>query len=63
MNPRADSVDGVLRRSAARTPDHTPLTFLAPTWAYPELDDALPLISGALPAIGGRISGPGCALV
>jgi fatty-acyl-CoA synthase len=41
MNPRADSVDGVLRRSAARTPDRTALTFEDRAWTYRELDDAV----------------------
>lgn len=41
MNPRADSVDGVLRRSAARNPDRTALTFEDRAWTYRELDDAV----------------------
>nr|WP_274636059.1 fatty acyl-CoA synthetase [Microbacterium bovistercoris] len=41
MNPRADSVDGVLRRSAARTPARTALTFGDRAWTYRDLDDAV----------------------
>ncbi|QAY59257.1 hypothetical protein ET475_04140 [Microbacterium protaetiae] len=41
MNPRADSVDGVLRGSAARHPDRTALTFEERALTYRELDDAV----------------------
>jgi fatty-acyl-CoA synthase len=52
MNPRADSVDGVLRRSAARNPDRTALTFEDRTWTYRALDDAVSRAAGWLLATG-----------
>ncbi len=63
MNPRADSVDGVLRRSAARNPDRTALTFEDRAWTYRELDDAVSrtaawLLAGGV-ARGDRIAAYG----
>jgi fatty-acyl-CoA synthase len=40
-NPRALTVDGVLHRSAVRTPDRTALIFADRTWTYRELDAAV----------------------
>ncbi|WP_029145358.1 fatty acyl-CoA synthetase [Microbacterium luticocti] len=54
MNPRADTVDGVLRRSAARTPDRTALTFEDRTWTYREFDDAVSRVAAWLVAQGAR---------
>ncbi len=52
MNPRADTVDGVLRRAAARTPDRTALTFQDRAWTYRELDDAVSRAAGWLRSTG-----------
>ncbi|GAA3757079.1 acyl-CoA synthetase [Microbacterium kribbense] len=41
QNPRALTVDGVLHRSAARTPNRTALTFEDRAWTYAELDEAV----------------------
>lgn len=41
IDPRADTVDGVLRRSAARNPNREALRFEDRTWTYRELDDAV----------------------
>lgn len=41
IDPRSDTVDGLLRRSAARNPDATALVFGSRAWTYRELDDAV----------------------
>lgn len=51
-DPRTDTVDGVLRRSAARRPEHTALTFDDRSWTYRELDDAVTRAAGRLLALG-----------
>lgn len=51
-DPRIDTVDGVLRRSATRQPDRTALTFDDRTWSYRELDDAVTRAAGSLLALG-----------
>lgn len=51
-DPRIDTVDGVLRRAAARHPDRTALTFDDRTWTYRELDDAVTRAAGRLLALG-----------
>lgn len=56
MNPRADTVDGILRRSAARTPDRIALRFEERTWTYRELDDA---VSRAAVWLSGQGVAPG----
>ncbi|MDQ8702696.1 acyl-CoA synthetase [Streptomyces sp. LHD-70] len=38
---RGDTVDGMLRRSARRTPDRTALRYADRTWTYAALDDAV----------------------
>ncbi len=40
-DPRANTVDGVLRRAASRHPDRTALEFDGRAWTYRELDDAV----------------------
>ncbi|QBJ96304.1 acyl-CoA synthetase [Rhodococcus sp. ABRD24] len=56
QDPRTDTVDGVLRRAAARQPDRTALTFGDRTWTYRELDDAVTRAAARLLALG---LGPG----
>ncbi|WP_433608323.1 acyl-CoA synthetase [Prescottella agglutinans] len=51
-DPRTDTVDGVLRRAAARRPGRTALTFDGRTWTYRELDDAVTRAAGRLLALG-----------
>lgn len=41
IDPRANTVDAVLRRSASRTPARPALVFADRTWTYRELDDAV----------------------
>ncbi|MEU6821027.1 acyl-CoA synthetase [Streptomyces atriruber] len=45
---RDNTVDGVLRRSARRTPRRTALRYGERTWTYEELDDAVSRAAGAL---------------
>lgn len=40
-DPRSSTVDDVLHRSAARTPDRVALRFADRTWTYRDLDDAV----------------------
>lgn len=51
-DPRTDTVDGVLRRAAARQPGRTALTFDDRTWTYRELDDAVTRGAARLRALG-----------
>jgi fatty-acyl-CoA synthase len=51
-DPRASTVDGVVRRTAARQPDRTALVFADRRWTYRELDDAVSRVAGALRAAG-----------
>ncbi|NEB77907.1 acyl-CoA synthetase [Streptomyces sp. SID14478] len=46
------TVDGVLRRSARRTPARTALRYGPRTWTYEELDDAVSRAAGALRGLG-----------
>ena len=39
LYPRANTVDGVLHRSAAKFADRTALRFLDRAWTYGDLDD------------------------
>ncbi|WP_436888713.1 fatty acyl-CoA synthetase [Nocardiopsis dassonvillei] len=53
MSPITSStVDGVLRRSAARTPERTALVFGDRTWTYAELDAAVTRAAARLLALG-----------
>ncbi|MDM7490022.1 acyl-CoA synthetase [Rhodococcus sp. CSLK01-03] len=52
LDPRANTVDGVLHRSAARFPDRTALRFGDRTLSYRELDDAVTRAAGRLRALG-----------
>lgn len=52
VDPRADTVDGVLRRSAAKFPDRTALSFEDRTWTYRELDDAVSRAAVRLRSLG-----------
>ncbi|NLU84573.1 acyl-CoA synthetase [Rhodococcus sp. HNM0569] len=52
MDPRSDTVDGILRRSAARNPERTALTFDSRTWTYRALDDAVSRAASRLRALG-----------
>lgn len=49
---RTSTVDGMLRRSAARHPDRTALLFADRTWTYAELDDAVSRAARALLDLG-----------
>lgn len=51
-DPRANTVDGVLHRSAARFPDRTALRFGDRTLTYRELDDAVTRAAARLRALG-----------
>ncbi|WP_433782460.1 acyl-CoA synthetase [Actinomycetospora sp. CA-101289] len=52
MDPRSSTVDGVLARSARRTPDRVALHFGDRTWTYRELDDAVTRAAGYLGELG-----------
>ncbi|MDN5861816.1 MAG: acyl-CoA synthetase [Salinisphaera sp.] len=52
MKAQANSVDGILRRSAARTPATAALHFQDRSWSYRELDDAVTAVAGWLLARG-----------
>jgi fatty-acyl-CoA synthase len=52
MDPRSSTVDGVLARSARRTPDRVALHFADRTWTYRELDDAVTRAAGFLGEVG-----------
>ncbi|MDL5160012.1 acyl-CoA synthetase [Actinomycetospora termitidis] len=52
MDTRANTVDGVLRRSAHRTPDRTALVFADRSWTYRELEDAVSRTAGWLRSLG-----------
>ena len=49
---RSSTVDGVLRRSAARHPGRTALVFGDRTWSYAELDDAVTRVTAYLLSLG-----------
>ena len=51
-DPRASTVEGVLRRSAGRTPDRVALTFADRSWTYAELDAAVSRAAGHLRSLG-----------
>ena len=52
LDARTDTVDGVLRRSAAKFPDRRALTFEDRTWTYRELDDAVSRAAAYLQSLG-----------
>ncbi|KAA0929948.1 acyl-CoA synthetase [Streptomyces apricus] len=53
MTPgHGSTVDGVLRRSARRTPDRVAVTYRERTWTYAELDDAVSRAAGLLRSSG-----------
>ena len=52
MDPRASTVDGVLARSARRSPGRTALRFADRTWTYAELDAATTRAAGVLLDLG-----------
>ena len=52
MDPRSSTVDGVLQRSARRTPGRTALHFADRTWTYAELDAAVTRAAGVLLDLG-----------
>jgi fatty-acyl-CoA synthase len=52
VDPRSSTVDGVLARSAHRTPDRVALRFADRTWTYRELDDAVTRAAGHLAEMG-----------
>lgn len=52
IDPRSSTVDGVLRRSALRSPDRTALLFADRTWSYAELDAAVSRAAGVLLGLG-----------
>ncbi|HHX84496.1 MAG TPA: AMP-binding protein [Actinomycetales bacterium] len=49
---RGGTVDAVLRRSAARFPERTALTFADRRWTYAELDAAVDRVAAAIRALG-----------
>jgi fatty-acyl-CoA synthase len=49
---RSSTVDGVLRRSAARYPDRVALRFAERSWTYREVDDAVSRAAATLLALG-----------
>ncbi|NBE56318.1 acyl-CoA synthetase [Streptomyces boluensis] len=49
---RGDTVDGMLRRSARRTPDRTALRYADRSWTYAQLDDAVSRAARALRDLG-----------
>ena len=51
-DPRSSTVDGVLHRSALRSPSRTALVFADRTWTYAELDDAVSRAAGFLSDLG-----------
>ncbi|MFD5465957.1 acyl-CoA synthetase [Kitasatospora sp. NPDC127059] len=53
-DPRAGTVDGLLRRSAGRTPDRIALTFGDRGWTYRQLDEAVSRAAGHLLGLGLR---------
>lgn len=52
MDTRSSTVDGVLARSARRTPHREALHFADRTWTYRELDDAVTRAAGFLAELG-----------
>ena len=50
--PRSSTVDGVLRRSAARVPSRAALHFAGRSWTYAELDAAVTRAAGYLRGLG-----------
>jgi fatty-acyl-CoA synthase len=52
VDPRANTVDGVVRRSAHRSPERTALIFADRTWTYRELDEATTRTAGWLRSLG-----------
>lgn len=52
LDARTDTVDGMLRRSAAKFPHRTALTFENRTWTYRELDEAVSRAAGYLLSLG-----------
>jgi fatty-acyl-CoA synthase len=52
VDTRANTVDGVVRRSAHRSPDRTALVFADRSWTYRELDDAVSRAAGWLRGLG-----------
>lgn len=52
MSTRANTIDGVLRRSAARFPDRVAITFEGRSHTYRELDDAVSRAAGHLLSLG-----------
>jgi len=52
VDPRSATVDGVLRRSARRSPSRTALLFADRSWTYRELDDAVTRAAGFLLGLG-----------
>ncbi|MFD7450106.1 acyl-CoA synthetase [Kitasatospora sp. NPDC059827] len=53
-DPRAGTVDGLLRRSARRAPDRVALTFADRSWTYRQLDEAVSRAAGHLLGLGLR---------
>jgi fatty-acyl-CoA synthase len=52
IDSRSGTVDAVLRRSAAKTPNRDALIFAERTWTYRELDDAVTRAAAALSKLG-----------
>jgi fatty-acyl-CoA synthase len=52
LDERTDTVDGVLRRSAAKNPTRVALRFQDRVWTYRDLDDAVSRAAASLQALG-----------
>src|SRR4051812_4169305 len=52
LDVRTNTIDGLIRRSAARFPSRTALRFDDRTWTYRELDDAVSHLAIELRAMG-----------
>ncbi len=52
LDPRTNTVDGVLRRSAAKYPDRVAVVFEDRTRTYRELDDAVTRVAAYLLGLG-----------
>jgi fatty-acyl-CoA synthase len=52
MDPRENTLDAILRRTAARVPSRTAIVFEGRSWTYRELDDAVTRAAGYLYSLG-----------
>lgn len=52
FDPRADTIDSLLRRAAARSPNSVAVQFESRSWTYREFDDAVTRFAAALRSYG-----------